>query len=88
MQVMPYTGRWVSELVGHRLPLRRLHGNVMAGVVLLHELTSMARTRVAVAGYYQGLISVRLGGMRADTRHYVANVMALKAAMDRGHYPR
>jgi hypothetical protein len=32
-----------------------------------------------VAGYYQGLRSVRSSGMFPDTRRYVDNVMSLKA---------
>ena len=33
---------------------------------------------LAVAGYYQGLRSVVQKGMQADTKRYVANVMALR----------
>jgi hypothetical protein len=43
--------------------------------VLTHEASS---TRQAVAGYYQGLQSVRDNGMYASTKAYVANVMALR----------
>ena len=32
-----------------------------------------------MAGYYQGLKSVRERGMFPDTRHYVDNVLSLKA---------
>ena len=54
--------------------------NVTAGVALLSVLTHEARsTRQAVAGYYQGLQSVRDHGMYASTKQYVANVMALRA---------
>jgi len=31
-----------------------------------------------VAGYYQGLSSVRKNGMYSDTKRYVANVLYLK----------
>ena len=34
--------------------------------------------RQAIAGYYQGLRSVRENGMYSDTKRYVANVMYLK----------
>jgi LysM repeat protein len=79
MQVMPGTGRWIADDVLHRpLDLRNAHDNVTAGVYLLHLLTEAAPTRTAVAGYYQGLGSVRANGMYADTRAYVANVLALR----------
>ena len=35
-----------------------------------------------MAGYYQGLRSVRENGMFPDTRRYVDNVMYLKARFD------
>ena len=37
-----------------------------------------ASQRNAVAGYYQGLKSVRERGMFPDTKRYVANILALK----------
>ena len=33
----------------------------------------------AIAGYYQGLASVRSRGMYEDTQRYVANVQALRS---------
>lgn len=79
MQVIPSTGDWISSVVGRRLNLLNPHDNVIAGVVLLRVLDQAAGERNAIAGYYQGLASVRAHGMFADTRHYVANVLALKA---------
>lgn len=87
MQVMPATGRWMSDMVGRRLHLRDLRDNATAGVVLLRWLDGQARRRVAIAGYYQGLAGVRSHGMYSDTRRYVANVLALKRQFERGHYP-
>lgn len=87
MQVMPSTGKWMSDVLGQPLRLRDLQDNVTAGVALLNILQSQARTRLAVAGYYQGLAGVRRHGMYRDTKRYVANVMALKNRFDRGHYP-
>ena len=78
MQVIPSTGEWISTVVGRRLNLLRPRDNVTAGVVLLKVLTRSASERKAVAGYYQGLKSVRERGMYPDTRRYVANIMALK----------
>jgi LysM repeat protein len=80
MQIMRYTGTYVSDDVVHRsLDLFDAQDNVTAGVALLSVLTHEARsTRQAVAGYYQGLQSVRDHGMYASTKQYVANVMALR----------
>lgn len=80
MQVMPYTGVYLSDDVVHRdLDLFDAHDNVTAGVALLSVLTHEAKNeRRAVAGYYQGLQSVRDHGMFRSTKRYVANVMALR----------
>ncbi|HVV75529.1 MAG TPA: LysM peptidoglycan-binding domain-containing protein [Mycobacteriales bacterium] len=80
MQVMPYTGSYVSSVVVHRdLDLYDASDNITAGVALLSVLTHEARSeRQAVAGYYQGLQSVRDHGMYRSTKQYVANVMALR----------
>lgn len=78
MQVIPSTGAWISGVVGRRLDLLDPSDNVTAGVVLLRILTQQAGERGAVAGYYQGLRSVRKNGMFADTKAYVRSVMSLK----------
>jgi LysM repeat protein len=80
MQVMPYTGQFLAADVVHRpLDLHDASDNVTAGVALLSLLTHEASsTRQAVAGYYQGLQSVRDHGMFASTKQYVASVMALR----------
>jgi LysM repeat protein len=80
MQVMPYTGAYLSADVVHRnLDLLDAHDNVTAGVALLSVLTHEAKSeRLAVAGYYQGLQSVREHGMYRATKRYVADVMALR----------
>ena len=87
MQVLPSTGRWVSTVVGRPLELRKLHDNVTAGVVLIRVLRDNAGVRHAVAGYYQGLASVRHDGMYRDTRHYVANVLYLRRLLRHGWNP-
>lgn len=87
MQVMPSTGRWMSDVVGRTLHLRDLRDNVTAGVMLLGILEDRASARVAVAGYYQGLAGVRRQGMYQDTKRYVANVLALQRQFERGDYP-
>ena len=80
MQVIPTTSDWISSVVGRRLNPLDPHDNVTTGVVLLKILTrSAANERQAVAGYYQGLRSVRERGMYPDTKRYVDNVLALRA---------
>jgi LysM repeat protein len=80
MQIMRYTGAYLSDDVVHRnLDLYDAQDNITAGVALLSVLTHEARsTRQAIAGYYQGLQSVRDHGMYASTKQYVADVMALR----------
>jgi N-acetylmuramoyl-L-alanine amidase len=81
MQVMPSTGAFVGQAIVHRhLDLRNASDNVTAGVALLAVLLRETKgdERLAVAGYYQGLASVRSRGMYTDTKQYVANVLALR----------
>ncbi|HEY0903474.1 MAG TPA: transglycosylase SLT domain-containing protein [Marmoricola sp.] len=79
MQVLPSTGLWMSLYAGRPLQLRDTHDNILAGVTLLRVLLDETRTtRRAVAAYYQGLAGVREHGMYAETRAYVADVMALR----------
>ncbi len=87
MQVMPATGRDLSRRVGRRLDLRSTSDNVVAGVVLLRLLREQASLRRSVAAYYQGLTSVRRRGMYADTKSYVANVLAIRRHLIRGWLP-
>ena len=87
MQVLPSTGRYSSSLVGRRLDLLDARDNITAGVVLLERLTTWARLPNAVAGYYQGLGSVRRNGMYADTKQYVTNVLLIKRRLDLGWNP-
>ena len=78
MQVVPSSGRWASTLVGRDLNLLDTRDNVVAGVAILSALNAAEREETAVAAYYQGLGSVRAHGMFADTRRYVADVLALR----------
>lgn len=81
MQVMPGTWDWIDRALA-RPPLNRASAtdNVRAGSLLLAQLLRETGGDVptAVAGYYQGLGSVRRNGLFADTQRYVANVMALR----------
>ena len=87
MQVMPGTGRWISTLVGRKLHLRRLHDNVVAGVVLYKLLRRDHSVRGALAGYYQGLGSVHAHGMFKSTKRYVRSVKHHKRMLDHGWRP-
>jgi soluble lytic murein transglycosylase-like protein len=81
MQVMPDTGRFVSRrLAGRTLDLRNAADNIEAGVLFLDYLYRLTGRdgEATLAGYYQGLASVRRNGMYEDTRRYVANVLALR----------
>ena len=78
MQVIPATGEWMSTVVGRRLNLLKPQDNATAGVVLLKVLRAQTSEKKAIAAYYQGLRSVRQRGMFADTKRYVASVLALK----------
>ncbi|MDO5727790.1 MAG: transglycosylase SLT domain-containing protein, partial [Bowdeniella nasicola] len=79
MQVIPSSGEWASQLVGRKLNLIDPNDNVVAGVAILRSLLRSADSvDQAIAGYYQGLASVRANGMFADTRSYVANIKALQ----------
>jgi LysM repeat protein len=80
MQIMPYTGTYLSTYVVHRhLDLYNAQDNVTAGVALLSVLMRESHSEsMSAAGYYQGLASVRSHGMYAATKQYVADVMALR----------
>jgi LysM repeat protein len=81
MQIMPATADWLARYVVQRpLNVYRARDNVTAGVAFLAVLLRETRgdMRLAAAGYYQGLTSVRHRGMFDDTKQYVANVMALR----------
>jgi soluble lytic murein transglycosylase-like protein len=83
MQVLPATGLWMSWYAGP-LNLRDTHDNVTAGVTLLRVLLDETRTtRQAVGAYYQGLGAVRRHGLYRETRHYVANVLAVRDRLSR-----
>jgi soluble lytic murein transglycosylase-like protein len=82
MQVMPGTWSYVQDnLAQRRLDPTSATDNVHAGVLYLKRL--LAETggdeSAAIAGYYQGLTSVRTRGLFDDTKQYVANVQALRS---------
>jgi murein DD-endopeptidase MepM/ murein hydrolase activator NlpD len=81
MQIVPSTWAWINQYLTPSQPLQPASAaeNVRAGVLLLQDLLVVTGNDepLAVASYYQGLASVRSHGMYADTKQYVADVMAL-----------
>jgi N-acetylmuramoyl-L-alanine amidase len=85
MQVLPSTGEWVSRyIVGRPLNLNDTQDNITAGVAFLQYLWKATGGNVeqTLAGYYQGLASVRAKGMYPSTKRYIANVIALRARFE------
>jgi soluble lytic murein transglycosylase-like protein len=81
MQIMPGTWEYVQRnLSAGPLNPSSAADNVKAGSLYLASLLRDTGGDVptAVAGYYQGLGSVRSRGLYDDTKRYVANVMALR----------
>jgi N-acetylmuramoyl-L-alanine amidase len=81
MQIVPSTWDWIDRYLTPSTPLGTDSAaeNVRAGVLMLHQLLGLTdgNESLAAAGYFQGLASVQKYGMYADTRQYVADVMAL-----------
>jgi N-acetylmuramoyl-L-alanine amidase len=82
MQVMPGTWDFVQQnLTTQQLNPDSAEDNVRAGALYLARLLreTGGDERLATAGYYQGLASVRRIGMLPETEQYVDNVMALRS---------
>jgi len=77
MQLMPGTATWLADYTGRSLDRYSVADNVRGGVTLLRVLRAQASVADSIAGYYQGLASVRSRGLYADTKAYVASVQAL-----------
>lgn len=81
MQVMPQTTSFTSNtLLQHPVNAATVANNVETGVAFFAYLLKRAggNEQLAIAGYYQGLTSVKTRGMYNDTKRYVANIEALK----------
>ncbi len=82
MQILPGTWAWIQDTLTLGVPLAPASAidNVRGGVLYLHALLVATRgdLRLAIAGYVQGLVSVRRYGMFAVTRQYVNDVLALR----------
>lgn len=82
MQVMPGTWDYVQQyLTSQQLNPDSAEDNVRAGSLYLAHLLrdTGGDERLATAGYYQGLASVRKIGLLPETEQYVDNVMALRS---------
>jgi hypothetical protein len=80
MQILPTTWSYVETvLLGHKVP-RTVSGNIRVGVLYLRQLLRefSGDQRKALAGWYQGPASVRKLGVLAETKVFVANVLALR----------
>ena len=85
MQVLPSTGRALSAAYHRKLNLLKVEDNVLAGTLLLSQLVrATGRADMALAGYYQGLGSVRARGMLPQTHAYIRNVTVLRARFRKG----
>jgi soluble lytic murein transglycosylase-like protein len=85
MQVLPSTGRVLAAAYGRKLNLLKVEDNVLAGTLLLRQLVrATGRADLALAGYYQGLGSVRSRGMLPQTHAYIRNVSVLRPRFRRG----
>jgi soluble lytic murein transglycosylase-like protein len=84
-QLMPDTITLVQGLVGRRLNVAVPSDNIQMSARFLAFLLQQTGQRPdqALAGYYQGLRSVRARGMYADTKTYVAGILALRKSFAR-----
>lgn len=86
MQVLPETAGFISRvLLGRSIDSTKAEDNIEAGVRFLAHLLTLTGgdERLAVAGYFQGLRSVRTTGISPRTERFVANVLALKERFSR-----
>jgi Transglycosylase SLT domain/Putative peptidoglycan binding domain/LysM domain len=80
MQVIPATWFFTERfLIGTPVP-KTADGNVKIGVAYLRHLLQEFHgdVRLAVGAYYRGPAAVHRHGLGPETRHFVANVLALR----------
>jgi LysM repeat protein len=84
-QLMPDTVALVQSLLGRRLNVALPSDNIQMSARFLAYLLQQTGQRPdqALAGYYQGLRSVRARGMYADTKTYVAGILNLRKSFVR-----
>jgi soluble lytic murein transglycosylase-like protein len=81
MQVMPDTWTFVETVLLGRTVPRTGEGGVQVGMALLRHLLRRfdGDQRLALAAWYQGEKAVREVGLYAETKTFVANVLALSS---------
>ena len=85
MQVLPSTGRVLSQQHGQSLDLMDTQDNITAGVLLLRQLIRSEGTADgALAGYYQGLGSISRKGILPQTRSYIRSITILRERFAEG----
>ncbi len=85
MQVLPSTGRVLSQQTGRSLDLLDPQDNITAGVLLLRQLIRSEGTADrALAGYYQGLGSIARKGVLPQTHAYIASINVLRGRFANG----
>jgi murein DD-endopeptidase MepM/ murein hydrolase activator NlpD len=85
MQVLPSTGRVLSQQHGQSLDLLEAQDNITAGVLLLRQLIrSQGTADAALAGYYQGLGSIARQGVLPQTRDYIRSITILRERFAEG----
>lgn len=78
MQVTPHAVHCASHAIGRPLDVLDPADNVLAGVIILSSLLERTDDETeALAGYYQGLMSVRTRGAHRDARMFAANVQII-----------
>jgi peptidoglycan hydrolase-like protein with peptidoglycan-binding domain len=80
MQIIPATRAFVETVLLRRALPRTPGGNIEAGVVYLRHLLREFRgsERLALAAWFQGPHSVKTRGVYPQSRHFAANVLALR----------
>ena len=78
MQLQAYTATWLTDYTGQVIDRYSVAGNIRGGVTLLRILRQQASETDSIAGYYQGLASVRARGYYRDTVAYIRSVHALE----------
>jgi len=85
MQVLPSTGRALGQQQGRTFDLLDAQDNITAGVLLLRQLTrSTGSDDAALAGYYQGLGSIKRRGVLPQTIDYQRNIAVLRQRFANG----
>ncbi len=85
MQVLPSTERALGRQQGRTFDLLDAQDNITAGVLLLRQLTrSTGSENAALAGYFQGLGSIKRRGVLPQTIDYQRNIAVLRQRFANG----